>query len=115
MDLKKVYGEMYDETFVKGRAPIVPSASSAEAATEDREASQLVGSGSLVRCCASCACWRPEIMECRYAPGEAAPPEAGCDGWIKGKPSHWLSRVTQRAAPNVGDEPRAGSALTPKK
>jgi hypothetical protein len=48
MDLIKMYGEMYDETFGVSKAAAETSVSSAQAPVENREASQLVGSGSLV-------------------------------------------------------------------
>jgi len=41
-------------------------------------------SGSLervVRCCATCADWNPQRMECRYEQNVAAPPQYCCSGW----------------------------------
>ena len=43
------------------------------------------------RVCATCATWHAVIMECRGVPGEAAPPDAGCDGWAKARRNdHWV-------------------------
>ena len=56
----------------------------------------------VVRCCATCADWLPQMMECRYAKDEAAPPEAVCDGWRENlNPHQYWHDWANATAPNA--------------
>jgi hypothetical protein len=72
-------------------------------ASQGRAAGRTEGSQQrVVRCCATCAEWLPNKMECKHVPNEAAPPEASCGGWVRRRePNRPWDMWANEKAPNV--------------